>query len=169
MKKVHVHNFPICWYLPVSHSVNEPTTLRGFTLCSFSETYLRCYSTENQSEKQVCDSNVIFLAKTSPPAVIWWEWARLVVWSMTGRCLKEKLRRRPSRMGLDFLTAALASSPILISLDPVRETGVSNGSLYRARCQIPQSFDMKLISQWDVSPLSNRELKWPWCAPPEQG
>lgn len=102
--------------------------------------YLWCYFTENQSEKQVCDSNVIFLAQTSPPAVIWWEGDRWVVWSMTLRRLKEKLRHRPSWMGLDFLTVLLA--PILISL-------VSDGSLYRARCQIPQLSDLKLISQWD--------------------
>ncbi len=72
------------------HSFNKPTKPRAFTLCWFSETLPWCYFTER--EKQVWDSNVIFLAQTSPPAVIWWERDRWVAWSTTVRRLKEKPR-----------------------------------------------------------------------------
>lgn len=96
------------------------------------------FFTDSQSEKQVCDSNVIYLAKTSPPAVVWWLGDRWVVWSTAVRRLKDIPRH-----GWDwtFPQPALASSPILISLDSVRQTNV--WSLYRARCRIPQSIDFE--------------------------
>lgn len=80
-------------------------------------------------------SNVINLAWTSPPAVMWWDWDRWVVWSMTPRRLKEKLRN-----GWDW-TFPQPCWPALLYWSGLGEK--SAWALYCTRCWTPWPIDLE--------------------------
>lgn len=126
--------------------------------------HLWCDSSGSPSEKQVCDSNVIYLAQISPLAVIWWEWERRVVWSTTVRRLKEKLRHgwdwtfpQPCWRAHLYWSLWTLSRRRMSDLYIVPDVGFLSRLI------------LKLIPQWDVSSSINRELTWPWHTPEEQG
>lgn len=100
----------------------------GFQWCTC-EYFLQEWGAEE------CDSNVIFLARSSPPAVIWWKRSVWAVWAMTERCLKEKVRHRPSQMRSNLITAVLVSQLTCIDLCESCLWAAGDESQQTDRCQ----------------------------------